>query len=95
MPADPIIIGDRSPIQDEVDRITNTIVTELGGVDLESVLTVLCNLTGQVVCSLADGKPSGIQAHGNSVAENIKKAAIAKMIHDDDKRRGDEVDVVA
>lgn len=79
-----------SPDPAEIERITNVIVEELGDVDLESALTVVCNLAGQLVCTLAQGRPSGIQEHGDNMAENIKKAAIAKMFHDDDKRRADE-----
>ncbi len=71
----------------EVERITDTIVAELGDVDLESALTVVCNLAGQLICALAQGRPSGIQEHGDVVAENIKKAAITKMLYDDDRRR--------
>lgn len=80
-------MSSNGPNPAEVERLTNVICETLGDVDLESILTVLCNLLGQLVCTLADGKPSGIQAHGDCIAENVKKAAIAKMIHDDDERR--------
>ncbi len=76
----------------EVKRLTNVICETLGDVDLESILTVLCNLLGQLVCSLAEGKPSGIQTHGDCIAENVKKAAIAKMLWDDDQRRKEQTD---
>lgn len=79
------------PIPDEVTRITNVIVEALGDVDLESALTVVCNLAGQLIAGLSEGRPSAIQAHGDSVAENIKKAAIIKLLHDDQKVR--EVDL--
>lgn len=75
------------PRQDEVTRITNAIIEQLGDVDLESALTVLYNLSGQLVAALANNKPSGIQHHANNMAENIKKAAIAKTIYDDEQRR--------
>jgi len=75
------------PDQDEVERITNLIIADFGTVDLETALTVVCNLAGQLICSLAEGRPSGIQAHGDSVAENIKKAAITLMLHQDSERR--------
>lgn len=80
----------RGPDPEEVERITNVIVEELGDMDLESALTVVCNLAGQLVCTLAQGRPSGIQEHGDNMAENIKKAAITKMLHDDDERRANE-----
>ncbi len=80
------------PNPEEVEHLTNVICETLGNVDLESILTVLCNLLGQLVCTLADGKPSGIQTHGDCIAENVKKAAIAKMFYDDDKRRREQND---
>lgn len=73
--------------QNEIARITNIIVDALDEVDLESALTVICNLAGQLVCALAEGRPSGIKEHGKDMAENIMKAAIAKALHDDQKRR--------
>ena len=76
--------------RDEIARITNVIVDALGGVDLESALTVVYNLAGQLVCALAKGQPSGIKEHGNDMANNIMKAAIAKALHDDAKRREEE-----
>lgn len=79
-----------APIPAEVERITRAVLTALksvGASDLTSTLTVLCNITGQVVASMADGQPSAIQAHADSVAENVKTAAIAKMFYDDEQRR--------
>lgn len=76
-----------APKQDEVTRITNAVMEQMGECDLESALTVLCNILGQCVATLADGKPSAIQRHGDSIAENVKKAAIARMWADDEKRR--------
>lgn len=84
---DPTLGDAGAPIQDEVTRITNAILEALGTCDLESALTVVCNIGGHLVAALADGQPSGIQRHGDSVAENIKKAAIAKLLHDDQQRR--------
>ncbi len=73
--------------QDEITRVTNVIVDALGQMDLESGLTVICNLAGQLVCALAEGRPSDIKKHGNNMADNIMKAAIAKALYDDAKRR--------
>lgn len=78
------------PDEDMVPVITNRIVAELGEVDLETALTVICNLAGQLIAALSEGRPSGIQAHADSVAENIKKAAIVKMLYDDEERRRDD-----
>lgn len=71
----------------EVERITSAIIESLGEMDLESALTVVCNLAGQLVCILAKGKPSLVQRHSDNIAENIKAAALIKMIHDDNERR--------
>lgn len=73
-----------APQQDEVLRITNNIIEQLGECDLESALTVLCGLTGQIVAELSNGQPSEVKRHANSVAENIRKAAIAKLLHDNE-----------
>ena len=72
---------------DPVVDTTNKIVEALGEVDLEVALTVVCNLAGQLVAELSDGKPSLVAVHGESVAENIKKAALIKLLHDDAERR--------
>lgn len=76
-----------APIDDEVTRITNAVVEALGTCDIESALTVVCNLGGQLIAHLSGGQPSKVQAYGNSVAENMKKAAITKLFHDDEQRR--------
>lgn len=78
------------PDPDEVTRVTNVIVDALGSVDLESALTVVCNIAGQLICALSEDKPSLIQQHGNMVAENVKKAAITKLLYDDANRRVEE-----
>ena len=72
-----------APLQDEVTRLTNIIMEQIGESDVESALTVVCNLAGQLVASIADGKPSNIQKHTESLAENIRRAAITKILHDD------------
>ena len=80
------------PDQDEIVRLTNVIVEGLGDADLESALTVVCNLAGQLICALSEGKPSLVQLHGDQVAENVKKAAITKLWYDDEQRRKAESD---
>lgn len=76
--------------QDQIARITNIIIEALDEVDLESALTVVYNLAGQLVCALAEGRPSGIKEHGKVMADNIMKAAMLKAIHDDAKRREEQ-----
>ncbi len=80
-----------APLQDEVARLTNIIMEQIGTTDVESALTVICSLAGQLVASLADGKPSAIQEHTESLAENIRRAAITKILHDDAQARKEKV----
>jgi len=83
------------PDPQEVVRITNAVVDALGECDRESALTVLCNLCGQLVASLSGGRPSAVKDHSKSIAENIMKAALIKLIHDDEKRREAEAQAEA
>lgn len=76
-----------APLQDEVSRITDKILGGIGQCDLESALTVVCNIAGQLIAALAQGKPSAIQEHSKSVGENIRTAAIAKLLYDDAQYR--------
>lgn len=76
-----------APDQEEVVRITNAVVDALGECDLESALTVVCNIAGQLVAALSDGKPAEAQRHMQSVAANISKAATTKMFADAEKRK--------
>lgn len=75
------------PDKEEVKRITDTIIEACGPCDLESALTAICNLAGQIVAALADGSPAEAERHGNSVSIHIRKVAIAKMLYDDQKQR--------
>lgn len=75
------------PLQDEVTRLTNIIMEQIGKTDVESALTVVCNLAGQLVALLSGGKPSAIKEHSASLAENIRLAAITKLLYDDAKAR--------
>ena len=76
-----------APFQDEVTRLTNIIMEQIGGTDVESALTVICGLAGQLVASLSEGRPSDVKAHADSLAGNIRNAAITKLLHDDEKLR--------
>lgn len=76
-----------APIQDEVTRLTLIIMEQIGNTDVESALTVICNLAGQLVASLSEGKPSGVKLYTDSLVENIRCAAIAKLLYDDDLTR--------
>ena len=75
-PAPPIL-------QDEVGRVTGIIMEHIGETDIESALTVVCNLAGQLVASVADGQPSAIMLLTEGLLENIRRAAITKILHDD------------
>ena len=76
-----------APIQHEVDRLTNAVIEALGPVDLESGLTVMTNITGQLVAHLCKGQPGMVDRHMMSVAAGIKAAALTKLLHDDKQRR--------
>ncbi|HNQ98382.1 MAG TPA: hypothetical protein PKN52_00200 [Trueperaceae bacterium] len=72
---------------DPVHEAAGKVVEALSEYDLQVALTVLTNVCGQVVAALAEGRPSEVQRQGTSLAENIKRAAIAKLLHDDEQRR--------
>lgn len=84
MSNNPPIIATEDPLQDEVARLTNIIMAQIGPIDVESALCVVCNLAGQLVAALAEGKPSGIIEQTKSLAENIRRAAITKILYDDE-----------
>ena len=75
------------PLQDEVGRITSVIMEQIGQLDIESALTVVCNLAGQLVASTADGRPSEIMSLTEGLMENIRRAAITKILYDDSQAR--------
>ncbi len=75
------------PNKEEVTRITNIIIRECGGIDLESALTAICNLAGQLVCALAEGSPQRLAIQSDSVHNHIHKVAVAKLLYDDQKAR--------
>lgn len=75
------------PLQDEVGRITSIIMEHIGPLDVESALTVVCNLAGQLVASVAAGQPSAIRSHSEGLLENIRRAAITKLLYDDSQAR--------
>lgn len=79
-----------APKQDEVARITNVIMTQLGDCDLESALTVLCGIAGQCVAVMSEGKPALVKRHSEDIAENIKRAAYTRQMADVEKRRNED-----
>ncbi len=80
-----------APLEDEVARITKIIMDQIGQHEVGAALTVVCNLAGQLIASLADGQPSAIQKWSDSLGENMRQAAITKILHDDAKARKDKV----
>lgn len=74
------------PDPEEIKRITNIIVTELGDCDIPSALTVVCGLAGQLAASLSEGNPTALKAHIVSISASIQKAGIDKLIYDYDNR---------
>lgn len=76
-----------APIPTEMERLTHTIMTDLHGADLESALTVLCGILGHLVATLAEGQLVMVSRHALSVGENVRRAAVAKLLYDDEQRR--------
>lgn len=85
MSNDNIDIG--APLANLVPQKTNAVLLALGDCDLETALTVLCSILGHCVAAMSEQKPSLVQKYGTAVAENVKKAAIAKLLHEDAQRR--------
>lgn len=75
------------PDKEEVVRITDAIIDACGPVDLESALTAVCNIAGQLIAALSGGAPATLQRHSASVHDHIHKVAVAKLLYDDQKRR--------
>ena len=79
-------------VDNEAVRLTNAIICAVGDCEIKSALTAICNIAGQLVAHLSDGKPSEVKRKTESIAENIRMAAIAKLLHDDDARRAAKKD---
>lgn len=73
----PIDIG--APIPLEVDRIAAVIMSELGQADLESAMTVLCSISGQVVAAVSEGRLGDVKLHVDNMAQNIHRVAIVQL----------------
>ncbi len=71
----------------EAIEITNKMMEMLGTVPIEHALTAMSNLCGQIVAHQSDGKPSEVKHITNCIAEAIRTAAIAKLLHADNARR--------
>ncbi len=80
-------VNGKGPNQADVQRITNLVVDQLGTVEMDVALTVICNLAGQLLCALCEGQPMNVKTKGDIVLQNIRRAAMAKMIYDDEQRR--------
>ena len=73
--------------QEKARELSQKICETLDEYDTETALAVLVGVCGQVLAHLAQGIPSRIQSQGSALAANIKAAAIAKILHDDEVRR--------
>lgn len=82
---DPNDVG--QPIPDEVERITGVIMENLGSCDLESALTVICGIAGQLVAHMSEGRPGDVRAHSLSIAENIKRAGYTHLTYLHEKKQ--------
>ncbi len=76
-----------APDMEEARRLSNVVMEAVGEVDMVTFITVLVNLGGQIVAELSERKPSLIQQHADSFAENLKIVAIEKLMRDDAARR--------
>lgn len=86
----PPVVDTGAPIVEEQVRLTNIVLQALGTCDMETAVTVLTNILGHVVAEMSQGRPSEVQKVGHRVAETVKMAAIAKLLHEDDQRRAAE-----
>jgi hypothetical protein len=71
----------------EIARITNAIIDEIGTLEVQAGLTVICNMAGQLVWALCEGKPAMINEHVAVFAANLNKIATATMFREDAQRR--------
>ncbi len=67
---------------DEVKRITDAIMKELGSCNLEAGLTVVCGIGGQLIARLSEGNLTTAKKMSTGLGENICHAAYAKLMHD-------------
>jgi len=78
------------PLENDLTRITRIIMEQIGQLEVESALCVVCNLAGQFVAHLSAGRPSGIAEQTKLLSENIRRAAIAKILYDDVQSRKEQ-----
>ena len=71
---------------ERVGQLTTGVMEVLKECSVEEALTIVTNVAGHLCAHLANGVPSAIQRHGNSISEAIKSAAVAKIIHDNSRR---------
>jgi hypothetical protein len=58
---------------------------------VKEAMELCINIAGQLCASVSEGKPSLIKANATNIAEQIRIAAINKIFHDDDQKRGSNV----
>lgn len=83
----PPVTSSEPILQDETSRITDILMNQIGEFEVESALTIVCNFAGQLVAAVCGGKPSSIQKYTQSLSENIRRAAITKILYDDAQAR--------
>ena len=65
----------------KVVELTNKVIDALNEHDLEVSMTVLSNILGHIIAETSEGRPSFIQSQVDCFAENVKRAAIEKILH--------------
>ncbi|AAT69503.1 gp27 [Alphaproteobacteria phage PhiJL001] len=76
--------------QRRIQDLSKEVTKVLAGQDLEIAMTVMVGMVGQLVCHLREGNLAEIEKESQAVAINVRRAAIAKAIHDADQKRGNK-----
>ena len=71
-----------APTTDPVMDLANTIIDACNEYDVQTVLTVLSNVVGQVIVGLAGTTPASVITHVGNFAAAVQVAATNKIIHD-------------
>ena len=81
-------IREIDPRQLQTTELSARVIEALNGcTDLDVVMTVLFNMTAQVMVACANGAPGKLDKIHKDVTSKMLIAARAKMIIDDDARR--------
>lgn len=71
----------------ENEKLAREVLAVIGQSDLETGVSVLTNILGQIVAAISEGQLRLIDEASSNIAHNIKICAMNKLLVDDDKRR--------